>query len=293
MNRRLIQRGRAARLVAACLGAALAVAVAAAWAGSAAADRPARRGAQPAKKKPAKKKPAKRKPAGAPKAARRAPVRELAGGARLDWSRGLLVARGAAAGDLRAPSPNVARLGAERDARDAARRRLRALADDLPVAGGRTVGQVVKGDAAAAARLQRAVAASIDLAIDHATDGSVVLTEALPLEAVRAALYGPSPVPAGAAKDAPTALVIDATELKVTPALHLAVAAGAERYQGPTLFTARRPGEDDPRLGARPAALRAARAGGTSLDLAGEAAATTLAAARDAGALVVVVVADP
>src|SRR5687767_10233649 len=61
-------------------------------------------------------------------------VMALGPDARVDWTRGLLVATGAAAGDLRAPSPEVARVKAERQARDAARTRLRRAARDLHLA---------------------------------------------------------------------------------------------------------------------------------------------------------------
>src|SRR5688572_8785409 len=109
-------------------------------------------------------------------------VRDLGDGARVDWTRGLLVARGAAAGDLRAPSPAVARLAAERRARQAARDQLRALAAAIPTGDGKKLGAP---DGAAAARLDAALGRTIDLTTDYGTDGSVVLTCALPLEALR------------------------------------------------------------------------------------------------------------
>src|SRR5688572_33135430 len=93
-------------------------------------------------------------------------VRELGQGARIDWTRGLVVARGAAAADLRAPSPQVARLAAERRARAAAQARLRALARELKMADGRSLAAALRKDKAAAARFERAVARSLDLAVD-------------------------------------------------------------------------------------------------------------------------------
>ena len=237
-------------------------------------------GSAQAQKKSAKK---------APRKGSAALVRDLGEGAQLDWTRGLLVARGAAAGDLRAPSPNVARLGAERGARDAARTRLRDLAMRTPLAGGGTVGQALKKDAAAASRLDRALEATIDLDVDLGTDGSVVLRTALPLEAVRAALHGPSPMPVGAPADAPTALVVTGARLPGGPALGLAISAGPERYAGPTLFLARPPQAGDPRIGERPVRVRAGKASGGAIELTGEGAAAVLESARSAGALVVIV----
>jgi hypothetical protein len=249
------------------------------------------RAAKPrAAKPPAAKPPAAGAKTGKPAASGSALARELGSGARLDWSRGLLIARGAAAGDLRAPSPNVARLAAERSARDAARARLRDLANDLPLAGGRSVGEVVAADSAAAARLAGAVERTVDLDIDLGTDGSVVLSAGLPLEAVRAALYGPSPVPTGRAKGAPTTLVVDAAAHLDAPLLGLSIAAGDERYQGPTLFAARRPDrKGDPRIGARPVLVRAKGHAGGALELAGAKAASAVKRAREAGALIVIV----
>ena len=223
------------------------------------------------------------------KKSRAALVQDLGKGAQLDWTRGLLIARGAAAGDLRAPSPNVARLGAERSARDAARGRLREVAARTPLAGGGTVAQALKKDPAAAARLDRALEEIIDLDVDLGTDGSVVLRAALPLEAVRAAIHGPSRMPVGAPADAPTALVVTGARLPAGPALGIALTAGPERYEGPTLFLARPPAADDPRIGERPVQARAGKTAGGAIELTGEGAAAALESARAAGALVVIV----
>jgi hypothetical protein len=222
-------------------------------------------------------------------------------GARIDWTRGMVVARGAAAADLRAPSPQVARLAAERRARSAAQARLRQLARDLKLADGRTVGAALSKDAAAAARFDRALARTLDLAIDHASDGSVVLSAGLPIEAIRTAATGPTDLPTGAgasttakvaATGLPTALVVIAGKHLAHPAVGVILTAGGERYAGPTLFAGREQAVDSARLGGRPVRLKAGGGTGGSLELTGGDAARQLADARAAGALVLVVVAE-
>jgi hypothetical protein len=208
----------------------------------------------------------------------------------VDWTRGLLVAVGAAGADLRAPSPDVARVGAERRARQAARDRLDAAARELPMADGRLVAEHL--DEAAAARLATAVAAALELDLDYGADGSCVARLAVPLEAVRAALGGPEPALAlGGAGPAdgrePTALVVDATRIASAPRLGLAVVAGDVRYAGPTVFfSSLTAAKRDPRLGARVARARALAVTGGALELA---VAKDVAAAAQARALVVVV----
>jgi len=228
-------------------------------------------------------------------------VVDMGQGARIDWTRGLVVARGAAAADLRAPSPQVARLAAERRARSAAQTRLRALARDLKLADGRTVAAALGKDPAAAARFDRAVARSLDLAIDHTSDGSVVLSGALPIEAVRAAATGPMDLPTGAgasasakaaAAERPTAVVVNAGKYLARPAIGIILTAGDERYAGPTVFASREGAVAADRLGSRPLRLKAGGGTGGSLELAGPDTARQLAEARAAGALVVILVAE-
>ena len=229
-------------------------------------------------------------------------VVERGQGARIDWTRGLVVARGAAAADLRAPSPQVARLAAERRARSAAQARLRDLARDLKLADGRSLAAALGKDKAAAARFERAVARSLDLAVDHTSDGSVVLSAALPIEAIRAAARGPMDLPTGAgasasakaaAAELPTALVVTAGKHLTRPVVGVVLAAGGERYAGPTVFASREAAVASDLLGRRPVRLKASGGSGGSLELAGGAeAARQLADARAAGAPVVILVAD-
>ncbi|HWM88870.1 MAG TPA: hypothetical protein VNO33_23625 [Kofleriaceae bacterium] len=210
-------------------------------------------------------------------------VASLGPGARVDWTRGVLVATGAAAGDLRAPSSELARVKAERQARDAARARLRRLARDLPLAAGGKLGSKLEGEAGE--RLDRALAAVIDERIDHASDGSVVLAAVLPLEAARAAVFGAGEPSTG--ERGPTAVLVDAGRHLKRPVLNLALAAGGEKYAGPTVFASRAEAIDEKRLGARPMRVRASGFKGGALQI-GKDAGSQLADARAAGALVVV-----
>jgi hypothetical protein len=217
-------------------------------------------------------------------------VTELGPGAHVDWTRGVLVATGAAAGDLRSPSSELARVKAERQARDAARTRLRRLARELPLADGRELGAAIEGEAER--RLDRALAALLDEEVEHASDGSVVLAAALPLEAARAAVFGPSSAPdASGGERGPTALLVDPGKHLRRPVLGLKLAAGKERYAGPTVFATNTDVLGPDRLGARPVKVRASSFRGGALHLDGDGAAAKLAEARAAGSLVVVEIA--
>lgn len=160
--------------------------------------------------------------------------------ASVDWTRGMIVAEGVAAADLRAPSPRVARVKAARQARASARkgllRRARALA-----LGERTVGAAADADESGAERLQKSVERAQQLSVSYASDGSVVLTLGLPLESVRTAVAGPSthrrPV-ADEADSGPaiTTVVLDARAAGIAPALGLSVSGPAGAHAGPTVF---------------------------------------------------------
>lgn len=170
----------------------------------------------------------------------------------IDWTRGMIVARGAAAADLRAPSPRVARVKATREAAQSARARLARRARGLPLAGS-TVGALASADPAAEKRFKTAVERALRLSIDYASDGSVVLTAGLPLEAVRVAVSAaveplpvdsaPSPAEASAGSSrrasgtSPvTTVVLDARGLGLQPALGPALSTPAGVHVGPTVF---------------------------------------------------------
>jgi hypothetical protein len=213
------------------------------------------------------------------------PVTSTVAGARVDWTAGTLTAEGVAVAGLRAPSVAVARVAAERRARDRAAAALARAARALPLADGGTVGAAVDAAPTRAGAIDAAIAAAA-ATIAYGSDGSSRATLAAPLEAVRAGLDAPR-VGVDPA-DAPTALVVELRGKLVRPALGLALAAGAERYAGPTVW--HRDVADaaaDPRAGARVVRLVAHAVRDGVVDLGPEPAAT-LAAARAGGALVVV-----
>jgi hypothetical protein len=209
--------------------------------------------------------------------------------ASVDWTRGLLLAVGAAAGDLRAPTPQIARVAAERRARTAARARLRELADRLPLAGGGTVATRLDSDADAKERVARAVENAITVDLDYGSDGSTVATLGLPLEAVRVALDGALAPPTAAQGSELTALVVNASEVMSKPALAVTLSAGGERYEGPAVFFFSSRAIDlsasDPRLGGHAEATSARAYAQGVLELADNA---LLARARTSAALVVI-----
>lgn len=88
-------------------------------------------------------------------------------GVTIDWRRGKLVARGAAAGDWRRPSAEMARAGAERRARNAGRARMDEALRALPLGGGRHL----EGTAVA-----RAIDHARTLGLEYQSNGGVELT---------------------------------------------------------------------------------------------------------------------
>ena len=222
-------------------------------------------------------------------------------GGAIDWTRGLVIATGAAPGDIRAPSPDLARVGAERRARAQAQERLLATARALRM-DERLVGERADGDAAVAGRLAAAVARALDLTVDYGSDGSVVLTAGLPLEAVRQAVQPDAPVdavveaaPGSSAKpaaQAPTAIIVDARGVLEAPVLGLGLVTGGHEHVGPAVFHGgAAAAAADARRGARAARTRATalRDGRLVVDLPG----AELAAANAARALVIVIIGRP
>jgi hypothetical protein len=241
-----------------------------------------------------------------PAAEASAPVVTESEGARIDWTAGEIEATGAAAADLHAPNVTIARVGAERRARERAGKVLLEAARALRLASGGTLGAAMAKDDALAARVERSLERPRDVRIDHASDGSARVTVAAPLEGLRAARVAARK---GAADDdgdaiavtaapappltAPTALLIEAKGELVQPVLGLTLRAGKLRHAGPVLFfhdaelAAR-----DARLGARVVRGRATRNDDGELHVAGDAA-EALAAARVAASPIVIVLGPP
>jgi len=87
-------------------------------------------------------------------------------GVTIDWSAGTLSASGGAAADLRMPSVDLARPGADRRARAAALAKLRAALETLPLGGGRKLD---------ASRIDRALARAKVADVQYQSNGGAVV----------------------------------------------------------------------------------------------------------------------
>ena len=124
------------------------------------------------------------KPIVVPALAARDPFVEDKSGASIDWRRGIIEATGGAAADLRMPSADVARPGAERRARAAARARIVEILRNLPLGGGRRLDEEA---------VSRALGRARSVNVEYQSNGGVLVQ----LE-VSFADWGPSqPPPAG------------------------------------------------------------------------------------------------
>jgi hypothetical protein len=132
-----------------------------------------------------------------------------AGPPSVDWARGLVIADGIGLADRHAPNPAVARGTSRRAAEEAAKKVLAGKVGELPVAGGGTVGEKAKRDAAVKDRLARAVSSAVTLAAEPETDGSWRVTLAVPIEAVRQAIAGPRAIAPGADDAGPEVIVVE------------------------------------------------------------------------------------
>jgi hypothetical protein len=168
------------------------------------------------------------------------------GVATVDWARGEITVQEVGTADRRAPSPAVARVGALEEAEGRASTALLAEARDLPWAAGGTVGAAADKDPKAKAALEAAAHALLEVDTEYLPDGSARVTRALPIEAVREAIDGPvliAPDWSGAAAAAaPAAIVIDARNLKVHPAVGIRVSDGTHTIAGATVYVAHPPG---------------------------------------------------
>ena len=147
---------------------------------------------------------------------------------RVDWERGLLIASAAAPSDLRAPTTELARVKAERVATKRCAALLREAAAALPMASGKTAARIL-GDT-----LKSAEISFIPLKNDHGSDGSVVVTMALPIDRLRTLHFGPS-TPAAAVSQA-LPIFVDARALKLVPGVGLGVEIQGVAYHGPVVF---------------------------------------------------------
>lgn len=180
----------------------------------------------------------------------------------VDWQKGLVVARGVAAADLRAPSAEIARVGAERQARGELEKQLREALRALPIAGGGTVGGRADRDPRAKAALDEIVEGTTPERTLH-SDGSVTVQVTVPLRRVAETVLGAPPE----AEERASLLVVDARKLKAArPALGWRVRAGDVTRAAPTYFAAAAP-EPAEAAAALTARATAARDGVLVVDL--------------------------
>ena len=163
-----------------------------------------------------------------------------AGDATTDWTLGLVVASGESAADLRAPSPQIARVKAERRARSRARDRLLEKIRSLPLAEG-DIGRRLDADRALATRIQQLVEDASVHELDYASDGSVVLQLSVPLHALERALAGAGGrdvgrSPAADPAKAPATVIVRAGKHVTRPRLGLRLAITGRHYSGPIAY---------------------------------------------------------
>lgn len=128
--------------------------------------------------------------------------------AEVDWATGRVDASGVGPADLRAPSPAIARVAAERVAHTAARARLESALRQLPWAEGKAIDEKW---------LAGVLATAVSDEVQYQSDGSVVVRAHVEL------------APANTTAE----LVVDARKLAVRPMLGARIAAGAAQYAGP------------------------------------------------------------
>ena len=135
-------------------------------------------------------------------------------GAVVDWRRGKLSVHGAAAGDWRMPSAEIARAGAERRARSAGRARLTEALRALPLGGGRRL---------EAAAVERAVGRARTIGVEYQSNGGVDLQLEISFGDWRDGAATPSSTPA---RDAAASPATDAGDPSRPPALVLRLVEG-------------------------------------------------------------------
>jgi hypothetical protein len=207
----------------------------------------------------------------------------------VDWQKRVVKCTGAGVPNVKDGGGNVAalRINAERAAKlDALRNCLEAM-KGVAISGGQTVGGAMAADPGVKGSVEGTVRGFREVAKRYFSDGGVEVDVEVPLEGVAEAVLpkaAAAPAPAG-----PTALVVDASGLKVAPALapRLLDEAGNELYGPASLGEAARKGsgvaayarsldsarrELAPRLGDKPLVVKAVRAQGSDLVLGADAA---------------------
>lgn len=208
----------------------------------------------------------------------------------VDWQKRVVKCTGSGAANLKdaAGNPAVARIGAEKAAKlDALRNCLEAM-KGVALSGAQTVGGAMAADPGVRGAVEGTVRGFRETAKRYFSDGGVELDVEVALDAVGEAVLpkgAAAPPPAG-----PTSLVVDASGLKVVPALapRLLDEGGKELYGPSALGDAARKGSGvaayarglesarrdlAARLGDQPLVVKALKAQGSDLVLPAEAAA--------------------
>jgi hypothetical protein len=108
------------------------------------------------------------------------------GAVTVDWTQGVVLVEAGAGPSLRDPSPQVARVAAERTAKKIAMTRLLAAIEKLPVAGGGTVGKKLSDEARE--KLEKLAEDAPVVRARHASDGGIEIQIRFPLVMVAVAL---------------------------------------------------------------------------------------------------------
>lgn len=177
---------------------------------------------------------------------------------RVDWKRGLLIGSGAAAGDLRSPTRQLARVKATRQAKTRCQGALMEAAAKIALAGGKKRMDAKKLDLLAEGL--------VHLGVDHGSDGSVVVEMALPLDGLRS-LFFSSDIPLAGQGGSASPVLVDARGLKLKPAIGYTLTdEDNNSYRGPTVFfDSEREARKDARLGKDATLVRAVRLKGDTL----------------------------
>ena len=213
------------------------------------------------------------------------PATVPAGPGAVDWQKRVATCTGSGAANLKdaGGNPAVARIGAEKAARLDALRNCLEVMKGVTVSGSQTIGGAIGADNSIKGSVEGAVRGFRTVATRYFSDGGVELDVEVPLDAVGDAVLPKAA--AAAASSGPTSLVVDASGLKLAPALapRLLDEEGKELY-GPSALgeSARKAGgvaayarsheaarrDLGARLGDRPMVVKAVRAQGTDLVLA-------------------------
>lgn len=204
-------------------------------------------------------------------------VSESVAGGQINWTQKHITATGRGAPEPEAANVAVARLGAERAAKNDAFQNILKIVRRVRVSGTQTAGGRLVASTELSGAVEKVVRAFRVLDTKYYTDGGVDLVVQLSLDAVAVALM---PEAGSAASRAPeaaefTGVVINAKGLAVAPALApqildernkpvytaMMVARDSLRQGGMVAYTkSLTAATRDPRIGARPLVIRAARA---------------------------------